>query len=41
MIYLVRQGQTDWNKGAIKLYQDNGFNIIKTESIKHPSNVRY
>jgi len=31
---------TDWNKGAIKLYQDNGFSIVKTESIKHPGIVR-
>jgi len=25
---------TDWNKGAIKLYLDNGFYITKTETIK-------
>jgi len=24
----------DWNKGAIKLYLDNGFHITKTETIK-------
>jgi ribosomal protein S18 acetylase RimI-like enzyme len=24
----------DWNKNAMKLYLNNGFNIVKTEAIK-------